>query len=142
MGQVSSPQPYVSGDVPLRLSTHIACLLALMVAGPTFAGTQAESAKPKAAAAAAPGGAATPPEAPLLVDINRASLETLKTLPGVGDAEAEKIVAARPYKTKAELVTKKALPMGVFLNLKRNVTVQLKPARSTKVQAKGKKLKS
>lgn len=37
------------------------------------------------------------------VDLNNASLEELKTLPTVGDAEAKEIIAHRPYKSKGEL---------------------------------------
>lgn len=113
-------------------------LISLVLAATAYAGPKPEAAKARAAAPAASSGMAAPQPAELLVDINKASREALKTLPGVGDAEADRIIAARPYKTKAELVTKQALPTGVFLNLKRNVTVQLKPSRP----AKAKKLKS
>lgn len=56
-----------------------------------------------------------------LVDINSAGRAELKTLPGVGDAEADRIVAARPYLSKAELVTKKVMPTGPYLSLKHRV---------------------
>ena len=46
----------------------------------------------------------TPP-----TDINSATKEDLMKLPGIGDAVADKIIAGRPYKTKAELVSKKIL---------------------------------
>jgi competence protein ComEA len=38
-----------------------------------------------------------------LVDINSASKAELKTLPGIGDAEAERIIQARPYPSKTKL---------------------------------------
>jgi competence protein ComEA len=44
-------------------------------------------------------------KAPL--DINIASPDELKALPGIGDAYAKKIVEGRPYKRKDELVQKR-----------------------------------
>jgi DNA uptake protein ComE-like DNA-binding protein len=52
------------------------------------------------------------------IDINRASREQLKTLPGIGDAEAKKIIAGRPYVSKADLVTKKVLPEGLYISIR------------------------
>ncbi len=42
-------------------------------------------------------------------DINAASREDLMKLPGITDAVADKIIAARPFKSKAELASKKVL---------------------------------
>lgn len=58
---------------------------------------------------------ASPPQR---VDINGASRAELKTLPGIGEAEATKIIAGRPYLTKIDLVTKNVLPEGVYLALR------------------------
>lgn len=52
------------------------------------------------------------------IDINRATREQLKTLPGIGDAEAARIIAGRPYVSKADLVTKKVLPEGLYISLR------------------------
>jgi hypothetical protein len=67
-----------------------------------------------------------PPPA-VLVDINSASPETLKTLPGIGDAEAAKIIAGRPYLTKAHLVTHQVLPMEVYQGLRTAIIARQKP---------------
>jgi DNA uptake protein ComE-like DNA-binding protein len=40
------------------------------------------------------------------IDLNSASKEDLMKLPGVGDATADKIIAARPFKSKSELTSK------------------------------------
>ncbi len=61
-----------------------------------------------------------------LVDINSASRAELKTLPGIGDAEADRIVAHRPYLSKTELASKNVLPLGPFVSLRRRV-VALQP---------------
>ena len=43
---------------------------------------------------------------PTLVDINRASMAQLQTLPGITESTAGKIVAGRPYGSKAQLVSR------------------------------------
>jgi len=55
------------------------------------------------------------------VDVNSASSKELMTLPGIGAAEAGRIIANRPYLTKSELVTKNVLPVGPFLSVRRLV---------------------
>jgi competence protein ComEA len=52
------------------------------------------------------------------VDINKANEATLRTVPGIGAAYAQKIIAGRPYKSKDELWRKKILPQGVYDKVK------------------------
>ncbi|MBY0504145.1 MAG: helix-hairpin-helix domain-containing protein [Bryobacteraceae bacterium] len=51
------------------------------------------------------------------VDINSATLEELKALPGVGDAYAQKIIDGRPYKGRNELLEKKIVPEPVYTKI-------------------------
>lgn len=79
-----------------------------------------------------------PPPVYKLVDINSASRKDLKTLPGIGDAEADRIIACRPFLTKADLVTKKVLPAGPFLTLKdRVVAVQKSRPKASRAASGG-----
>jgi DNA uptake protein ComE-like DNA-binding protein len=48
------------------------------------------------------------------VDINHATKAELMKLPGIPAEFAAAIIAKRPYKSKAELVTKNAIPKGTY----------------------------
>jgi len=52
------------------------------------------------------------------VDINGASKDELMTLPDIGAAEADKIIAARPYGSKSWLATRNVLPQGTYDGLR------------------------
>lgn len=53
------------------------------------------------------------------VDINRATKDELKQLPGLSDTDADKIIAGRPYGSKAWLVTNKILDPGAYGNIRK-----------------------
>jgi DNA uptake protein ComE-like DNA-binding protein len=97
----------MSGDT--RLSTLAIALGLVACAG---------AASAAAATAAAPAASAAAPKQAAPIDINSASRTQLKTLPGIGDTEAERIVSGRPYRSKADLAARDVIATGVYLSLK------------------------
>ena len=48
------------------------------------------------------------------LDINTATADQLKAIPGIGDAYSKRIIDGRPYTAKNQLVTRGILPQGVY----------------------------
>ena len=61
-----------------------------------------------------------------LLDINTATTEQLKALPGIGEACTEKIIKGRPYQRKDELVQKKILPRSTYEQIKYKIVAKQK----------------
>ena len=78
---------------------------------------------------AAPPSSAGPSRAPTtyfpqFIDINTASAEQLKTLPGMGDAEADNIIKGRPYQQEEELIERNIIPWTVYEQIKNKIAVK------------------
>ena len=67
--------------------------------------------------------AATPP-----LDINTATPDQIKALPGIGDAYAKRIIDGRPYTAKNQLTTRGILPQKTYDGIK-SMIIATRPAK-------------
>lgn len=72
----------------------------------------------KATAPPAKGTASQTRKAPALLDINSATIDQLKALPGIGDVYSKKIFDGRPYTNKSQLVSRKIIPQATYEKIK------------------------
>ena len=107
------------------LPAAIVAVVVLAGPGPAFASSGQSDVRPQAGSAAKPGPASAsgaPSKAPAkvkLVDINTATSKELSKLPGVTETVAAKIIAGRPYGSKAQLVTHHVIDEGAYENIRK-----------------------
>jgi competence protein ComEA len=91
---------------------HKLLAAALFLTLPLCAIAQTPSAK------ATPAAQATATTATDKLDINTATADQLKAIPGIGDAYSKRIIDGRPYTAKNQLVSRGVLPQGVYNKIK------------------------
>ena len=61
-----------------------------------------------------------------MIDINSGTFDQLKTLVGIGDIYAKRIVECQPYQCTDEPETKKIIPQTTYDKIKDHILVRLK----------------
>lgn len=65
-----------------------------------------------------------------LLDINTASVDELKALPGIVKAYSKKIIDNRPYLRKDQLVSKKIIPEQTYQGIKDQIIAKQGAAKT------------
>lgn len=97
-------------SIERKLMAQIAVLIFALSLMNGLAAGQASAAKPSSTASSQ--------MAADKLDINAATKDQLKALPGIGDAYSQKIIDGRPYRAKNQLVQKKIIPQATYDKIK------------------------
>jgi competence protein ComEA len=95
----------------MRIARWILFLLtALALAGAPYQTPKASKAKQPTTSSPA----SSSPTSSKLIDINSASADELKSLPGIGEAYSAAIIKNRPYANKRQLLSRNVIPQATY----------------------------
>jgi len=98
-------------------------LTVFMLIGPDIVGAKTESPSVDGKKVSAEKASATKLAPGQKININTASKEQLKALPGIGSAKAQAIIDGRPYKTIDDIKKVKSIKQKLFDKIKDSITV-------------------
>jgi competence protein ComEA len=101
----------------LNLRRKLLAVALLLAAVPGLTLATAQTPKPAPAAAAN------------LLDINTATADQIKALPGIGEAYSKRIIDGRPYTAKNQLVTRGILPQKTYDGIKNQIVATHAPKK-------------
>jgi DNA uptake protein ComE-like DNA-binding protein len=113
LGPVDRTGEFMTNAIRKLFTSLVAVLLAVSFATPLVA-----TAAPGLAGVALFAASASTDDK---LDINTATKDQLKALPGIGDAYSQKIIDGRPYRTKLDLVHKKIIPQATYEKIREQI---------------------
>jgi competence protein ComEA len=106
------------------MKQRLLIVLAAIVAGNLLGSPPTLAAQSKRIAGAASSEATKTLPGAGLIDINSASIDELKSIPGISEANAKKIVENRPYKRKDKLVKKQVISPAIYDQVADEITAR------------------
>ena len=106
-------------------SALLVCLAGGAAAAPAWASQSPRPAAQSTAANARPAAAVSDADK---LDLNTATADQLKALPGIGDAYTRRIIDGRPYTAKNQLTTRGILPQKTYDAIKDSIVAR-RPAK-------------